>query len=100
MAEAIFTLSEALARAQLGEPIAPARELNDNGMTEQEAYDLEGLIDRRGIQMVLQQISEICGAKSEHIAENWQDTILAKQWATLELATAPPLLISSNSGPK
>jgi hypothetical protein len=34
--------------------------------------------------MVLQQISEICDAKAEHIAENWQDTILAKRWATLE----------------
>jgi hypothetical protein len=81
MAEAILKLSEALDYANQGEPIAP---LNDNGMTEQEAYDLEGLIDRRGIQMVLQQISEICGAKADHIAENWQDTILAKQWATLE----------------
>jgi hypothetical protein len=85
MAEAILTLSEALDRANRGEPIAPAT-LNDNGMTEQEAYDLEGLIDRRGIQMVLQQIGEICGAKSDHIAHNWQDTILAKRWATLEEA--------------
>jgi len=81
MAEAILTLSQALDRAKAGEPIAP---LNDNGMTEQEVYDLEGLIDRRGIQMVLQQISEICEAKADHIAHNWQDTILAKRWATLE----------------
>jgi hypothetical protein len=48
---------------------------NDNGFTEQEAYDLEGLIDRRGIQMVLQQISEICGLKAEHIAHDWQATV-------------------------
>lgn len=81
MAEAILTLSQALDRAKAGEPIAP---LNDNGMTEQEVYDLEGLIDRRGIQMVLQQISEIYEAKADHIAHNWQDTILAKRWATLE----------------
>ena len=78
---AILKLSEALDRAKLGKPIA---QLNDNGMTEGEAQDLEGLIDRRGIQMVLQQISEICSAKAEHIAHNWQDTILAKRWATLE----------------
>jgi hypothetical protein len=58
--------------------------LNDNGFTEQEAYDLENLIDKRGIQMVLQQISEICGFKAEHIASNWQDTLLAKRWATVE----------------
>ena len=79
---AILKLSEALDRANRGEPIAPAT-LNENGMTEQEAYDLEGLIDRRGIQMVLQQISEICDAKAEHIADNWQDTVLAKQWVTI-----------------
>jgi hypothetical protein len=42
--------------------------LNDYGFTEQEALDLETLIDRRGIEQVLQQISEICGAKAEHIA--------------------------------
>jgi len=58
--------------------------LNENGFTEQEAYDLEGLIDKRGIQMVLQQISEICGLKAEHIQHDWQDTRLARQWATVE----------------
>jgi hypothetical protein len=58
--------------------------LNDNGFTEQELWDLENLIDRRGIQMVLQQISEICGLKAEHIAHDWQDTLLARRWATVE----------------
>jgi hypothetical protein len=58
--------------------------LNDYGFTEQEDYDLERLIDRRGIEQVLQQISELCGAKAEHIAHNWQDTALAKRWATME----------------
>jgi hypothetical protein len=58
--------------------------LNDNGFTEQEAYDLEKLIDRRGIQMVLQQISEICGLKAEHIAHDWQNDPLALRWATVE----------------
>jgi hypothetical protein len=58
--------------------------LNEYGFTEQEVWDLEGLIDRRGIEQVLQQISEICGAKAQHIAENWQDTVLAKRWATVE----------------
>jgi hypothetical protein len=58
--------------------------LNDNGFTEQEVYDLENLIDRRGIQMVLQQISEICGLKSEHIAHDWQDARLELRWPTVE----------------
>ena len=57
---------------------------NDNGFTEQEVYDLENLIDRRGIQMVLQQISEICGLKAEHIAHDWQDALLSRRWATVE----------------
>ena len=42
--------------------------LNDNGFTEQEVYDLENLIDRRGIQMVLQLISEICGLNAVGVA--------------------------------
>ena len=54
--------------------------LNEHGFTEQEAHDLEGLIDRRGIEQVLQQISEICGAKAEHIASAWQDAGLARRW--------------------
>ena len=58
--------------------------LNDNGFTEQEALDLEGLIDRRGIQMVLQEISSICGLKAEHIAHDWHDAVLARRWATVE----------------
>jgi hypothetical protein len=29
-------------------------------------------------------LSVICGLKADHIATNWQDTILAKRWATLE----------------
>jgi hypothetical protein len=58
--------------------------LNEYGFAEQEAYDLERLIDRRGIEQVLQQISELCGAKAEHIASNWQDTALARQWRTVE----------------
>jgi hypothetical protein len=58
--------------------------LNDYGFTEQEAHDLETLIDRRGIEQVLQQINEICGAKSEHVASAWQDAGLARRWATVE----------------
>jgi len=50
----------------------------------QEALDLENLIDRRGIQMVLQQVSEICGLKAEHVAQDWQDAPLALRWATVE----------------
>jgi hypothetical protein len=49
-----------------------------------ECEALEVLIDKRGISSVLMALSEICGAKAVHIAENWQDTALAKRWATLE----------------
>jgi hypothetical protein len=44
---------------------------------------LEGLIDRYGIDQVLEMISEICGEKAVKLA-NWQDTARAKRWATLE----------------
>jgi hypothetical protein len=45
---------------------------------------LEALIDAAGIEAVLQGLSEICGLKADHITHTWQDTILAKRWATLE----------------
>lgn len=58
--------------------------LNDYGFTEDDLYNFEMLIDRRGIGNVLMQLSELCGLKAEHIANNWQDAPLAKRWATLE----------------
>jgi hypothetical protein len=56
-----------------------ARDLNQN-----EIVELETLIDRVSLEAVLQALSEICGAKSEHILSNWQDKPLAKLWATAE----------------
>lgn len=49
-----------------------------------ETVDLEKLVDSCGLSSVLMALSEICGAKAEHIATNWQDAQLAKDWATLE----------------
>jgi hypothetical protein len=54
----------------------PNRDLNQS-----ELAALEALIDAAGIEAVIQGLSEICGLKAEHIASNWQDTILAKRWA-------------------
>lgn len=66
--------------------------MSDSRLSEAELYDLEALIDKRGLENVLVAISEICGAKAEHIAINWQDADLARRWYTLEGAigcTAP-----------
>jgi hypothetical protein len=71
---AAFTLSQMLDRTNpQGRDLSPA-----------ELEGLEALIDAAGIEAVLQGLSEICGLKAEHIASNWQDTPLAKRWATLE----------------
>jgi hypothetical protein len=59
--------------------LSPSRDL---GQAELDA--LEALVDAAGIEAVVQGLSEICGAKAEHIASAWQDTLLAKRWATLE----------------
>ena len=67
---ATFTLSQMLDRGN--------RDLN------QTVAALEALIDAAGIEAVIQGLSEICGLKADHITHNWQDTILAKRWATLE----------------
>jgi hypothetical protein len=46
---------------------------------------LEPIIDRYGLDNVLDMIGLICGQKAKHIAENWQNTALAKRWAGLEV---------------
>jgi hypothetical protein len=56
----------------------------DSNLIDYQMEGLEQLIDQRGIANVLIALSEICGAKACHIAENWQDAHLAKRWATLE----------------
>jgi hypothetical protein len=33
---------------------------------------------------MIQGLTENCCLKADHIAHSWQDTILAKRWATLE----------------
>jgi len=47
------------------------------------ADTLESLIDAKGIQTVLETIGQICSEKADHIATNWQDTGLAKEWDRL-----------------
>jgi hypothetical protein len=42
------------------------------------------MVDAAGIEAVVQGLLEICGLKADHITHSWQDTILAKRWATLE----------------
>lgn len=53
-------------------------------LSTEDCLTLENLVDHRGISSVLMALSEICGAKAEHISNNWQDPYLAKSWATLE----------------
>jgi hypothetical protein len=57
---------------------------NDRDLNQTELGTLEAMVDAAGIEAVVQGLSEICGAKADHIREAWQDTALAKRWATLE----------------
>lgn len=41
---------------------------------------LEAWIDRASVQDVLNCLSAVCLAKSDHIESNWQDKASAKQW--------------------
>jgi hypothetical protein len=41
---------------------------------------LEGFIDAFGLATVVDGLACICSAKADHIAENWQDQVLAKRW--------------------
>jgi hypothetical protein len=42
--------------------------------------DLERMIDAAGLSDVLYALAEVCGEKSVHLAENWQDVTSAKAW--------------------
>ena len=53
-------------------------------LSQAECDAIEAVIDGCGIDAMLMALSDICGKKAAHIAENWQDTALAKRWAVLE----------------
>lgn len=41
---------------------------------------LEQLVDRFGLGMILDELAIICDEKAEHVQSNWQDGHLAKVW--------------------
>lgn len=42
--------------------------------------ELETLIDDHGYHAVLEAVSNICALKAEHVASNWGDVILSRNW--------------------
>lgn len=49
-------------------------------LPESEVSHLEDLIDRHGLDMVLQALEDICYEKAEHLKSNWQDQPAASLW--------------------
>lgn len=47
---------------------------------EQFQNELEALMDKGGIRLMLDSIAAICSAKADHIRSNWQDEMLARAW--------------------
>lgn len=41
---------------------------------------LEAMIDKIGLNAVVETLAEVCSAKADHIRTNWQDEPLAKGW--------------------
>lgn len=58
------------------------RETHMRDLTAQEKDQVEALVDGCGLSSVLMALSEICGEKAEHVATNWQDAALTRDWAT------------------
>lgn len=50
-------------------------------MMSADMVNLEGMIDRTSLKIVLGMLVEICSLKAEHIEHNWQDEMLARDWA-------------------
>jgi hypothetical protein len=53
---------------------------NDTTTITSDMQTLEQLIDRHGLQSVLQLLGEVCDEKGAHIVSTWQDKQLAKHW--------------------
>jgi hypothetical protein len=54
---------------------------NPYKMSDETALDaLEQIVDSHGLQKVVYMLEEICHAKADHIAHNWQDYPLADNW--------------------
>lgn len=43
-------------------------------------YQLEQMIDEKGLPAIVGMLLDICDQKASHVEENWQDKNLAKQW--------------------
>ena len=46
-------------------------------------YALEQSIDKLGVDSFLELVGTICHEKAEHVASNWQDKGLARQWENI-----------------
>ena len=42
--------------------------------------ELEMLVDRQGLRIVLEMLAHICIEKADHVRSNWQDEHLARIW--------------------
>lgn len=58
--------------------------MKNRDLTDAEKQQLEMLLDATSLNAVMQALSEVCGAKAEHIESNWQDKPLARDWRTAE----------------
>jgi hypothetical protein len=50
-------------------------------MLKELADSLEDLVDRSSLSDVLEALEGMCDEKADHVATNWQDRPLSKQWA-------------------
>jgi hypothetical protein len=48
--------------------------------------NLEKVVDHYGLENIVRALSYICSEKSGHIAVEWQDTALAKDWMNCSVA--------------
>ena len=45
--------------------------------------DLEEMVDKRGLQAVIEELAIVCQSKAEHIRYAWQDGKTAQSWEKL-----------------
>lgn len=55
-------------------------------MNEQDKFNLEEMVDKHGLESVLEALSSICADKADHISANYDDRTLAGAWTASGLA--------------
>lgn len=54
--------------------------MRPSAVSQSDFDELERIIDRFGLGVVIDSLGDICNGKADHLESNWQDRGAAKEW--------------------